>query len=215
MDDLSDEVLDILLADQEEINFRRGEIIFKEGVKPQGVYYIRKGKVKKYASGYEGRDFVFYISGEGELIGHHAVISDETNPDTAEALADCLLVFVPRRKFVEALEKSTEFHLKVMRNLSHEYGVFVHFTKILAQYSVRQRTALTLLIVNEKYLSGGSLDATINLSREELASMVGTAKESLVRILKQFKEEGIITTHGQGIVIRDFDALMRVSNYFS
>ena len=84
----------------------------------------------------------------------------------------------------------------------------------MAQYNVKERTALALLIVNEKYLQGGSLDAVISLSREELSSMVGTVKENLVRILREFKEGGFITTNGRGIVIKDFDALMRISNYF-
>ena len=115
---------------------------------------------------------------------------------------------------MQAYRKSRDFQVKLTRNLSHEFGVFVHLTKILAQYNVRERTALMLLIVNEKFLSGGSLDAVITLSREEMASMVGTAKENLVRVLREFREENIISTKGHGIIIRDFDALMHLSNYF-
>jgi CRP-like cAMP-binding protein len=214
LDELPDDVLDVLLKNQEIIHFKKGEIVFKEGVRPQGVYYVKKGKVKRFTTGFEGREYMFYISGERELLGHHGLLNDETNPNSAETLEDSELIFLPKRNFLQALELSRDLQIKVMRNLSHEFGVFVHFTKILAQYSVREKTALALLIVNEKYLSGGSLDAVIELSREELASMVGTVKESLVRVLREFKDEGVIATKGRGIVIKDFDALIRTSNYF-
>lgn len=212
--DLPDDVLDILLRDQEEIHFKKGQVIFREGIKPLGVYFIRSGKVKLTCNGYEGREYIFYISGEQELTGHHGLINEESNPHSATAIENSRLVFIPKRNFLLAMRNSKEFQQRLMRNLSHEYGVFVHFSKILAQYNVRERLALALLIVNEKFLSGGSLDAVINLSREELASMVGTAKESLVRVMKELKEEHIITTRGHGIVIRDFDALIKLSNYF-
>jgi len=215
LDELQDNVLDILLKQQEVINYKKGEIVLREGLRPRGVYYIQKGKVKKFTTGYEGREYMFYISGERELLGYHGLLNDETNPNSAETLEDSILIFLPKRNFLRALELSKDLQTKLMRNLSHEYGVFIHFSKILAQFNVREKTALSLLIVNEKYLSGGSLDAVIELSREELASMVGTVKESLVRILREFKDEGIIATKGRGIVIKDFDALLRISNYFN
>lgn len=214
LDELPLEVLDILLKDQEYIPFRKGEIIFKEGIHPQGAFYIRKGKVKKYTNGFEGREYVFYISVEREIIGHHGILSNETNPNSAAALTDCELVFIPKKNFLSALKVSEDFLLKAVKNLSHEFGVFVHFAKILAQYNVRERISLTLLIVNEKFIEGGSLDAVIDMSREELASMTATAKENLVRILTEFKNEGIIATKGRGIIIKDFDALIKMSKYF-
>lgn len=214
LDELPMEVLDILLKNQEFILFKKGEIIFKEGIHPQGAFYIRKGKVKKYTNGFEGREYVFYISGEREIIGHHGILSSETNPNSAAALTECELVFIPKKNFLSAIKNSEDLLLKVIKNLSHEFGVFVHFTKILAQYNVRERVALTLLIVNEKFIEGGSLDAVIDMSREELASMAATAKENLVRILTEFKNEGIITTYRRGIIIKDFDALIRLSKYF-
>lgn len=214
MEDLPDEVVDELLKDQEVIPFARGEVVFREGVRPQGVYYIRQGRVKNYTRGYEGREYLFYISGEREIIGHHGLLNGETNAGSAAVLEDSILIFIPGNNFMQAYRKSRDFQVKLTRNLSHEFGVFVHLTKILAQYNVRERTALMLLIVNEKFLSGGSLDAVITLSREEMASMVGTAKENLVRVLREFREENIISTKGHGIIIRDFDALMHLSNYF-
>lgn len=213
-EDLPNEILDLLLQDQESIFYKKGEIIFKEGVQPHGVYYIKKGRAKKYTSGYQGREYLFYVSSERELLGHHGMLNNEPNPNSAAALQDSELIFIPKNNFLQAINQSQEFQARVMSNLSHEFGVFIHYAKILAQYNVRERTALALLIVNEKYLEGGSLDAVITLSREELSSMVGTVKENLVRVLKEFKEEGFISGSGRGIVIKDFDALLRISNYF-
>lgn len=214
LEDLPDQALDVLLKDQEEVFFNKGQVIMREGVKPQGVYYIRSGLVKKFSHGFDGREYVFYLSAERELIGHQGLLSEETNPYSASALTDSKLVFIPRKNFLHAMRISKELQQRIIKYLGHEFGVFVHLAKILAQYSVREKTALALLIVNEKFLRGGSLDAVIELSREELASMVGTVKENLVRVLREFKDEGIITTKGQGIVIKDFDALIHISNYF-
>jgi CRP-like cAMP-binding protein len=214
MAELPDNVLDILLRNQELLMYKKGEVILRQGINAQGVYYVRKGKIRNFSVGYEGREYTFYISGERELIGHHSLISDEPNAYSAATLENSQIIFIPKQDFLSAMEHSAEFQQTVMKNLSHEFAVFVHMTKILAQYNVREKTALALLIANEKYLTGGSLDAVIELPREVLASMVGTVKENLVRILREFKDEGIISTKGHGIVIRDFDALIRLSKYF-
>lgn len=214
LEDLPSDVLDILLRKQDIIAYGKNEIVFREGVNAQGVFYVRSGLVKKYSVGYQGREYVFYLSGEREILGHHGLMNNEPNPNSAMTVQESELVFIPKRDFMRAMEVSPEFQSRIMGNLSHEFGVFVHYAKILAQYNVRERTALSLLIVNEKFLRGGSLDAIIQLSREDLASMVGTAKENLVRVLSDFKREGYIETKGRDILIKDFDALINLSNYF-
>ena len=214
LENLPDEILDILLRNQDQLKYKKGQLLYHEGATPNGLFYIQKGRVKKFATGYDGKEHIYYICGERELLGYHPMLCDETNPDSAETLEPCELIFIPKGNFMMALKTSPDFHSKLLQNLSHECGAFINATMILAQYSVRERTALALLIINEKYLSGGSLDATIDLSRDDLSNYVGTAKESLVRILRDFKDEGFISSSGRGIVIKDFDALIRISNFF-
>ena len=116
---------------------------------------------------------------------------------------------------MEALNDSKEFQMKVLKSLSHEFGVFINSSKILAQFSVRERTALALLVLHEKYKSGKGEESVIDLSREELASIIGTVKETLVRVLHDFKEEGFVKIKGRGISLTDMEALARISNYYN
>ena len=214
-EELSPEIFDILIKDQDVVLYGKGQIIFHEGTRPMGVYYVRSGKIKKFTKGYEGKEHIFYICKERELLGYHSLLSEETNPDSAAAIEDSEVVFIPKKNFIEALNDSPELMQKVIKSLSHEFGVFVNSSKILAQFSVRERTALALLVLHEKYKSQEKGDSVIDLSREELASVVGTAKETLVRVLHDFKEDGFIKIQGRGIVVQDLDGLARISNYYN
>ena len=118
-DELPDEILEILIEDQDVINYKKGQIIFHEGTQPLGVYYVRSGKIKKFTKGYEGREHIFYICKEQELLGYHALISGEPNPDSACALEDSEVVFIPKSNFMEALNDSKEFQMKVLKDLRH------------------------------------------------------------------------------------------------
>ena len=104
----------------------------------------------------------------------------------------------------------------MLKNLGHEFGAFIHRTKILAQLTVRERVAIFLLILWEKYvlfLDAKDTPTSINLSRDDMANLAGTTKESLVRVLHDFIEEGIITSKGRSIKIIEPLALIKVSNY--
>ena len=101
---------------------------------------------------------------------------------------------------------------RLLKNLSHEFGVFLNATKILARYTVRERTAINLLILQRKFSVKESL-TEIEMNRDDLSSMVGTAKESLVRMLKDFKEEKLISTKGRIIIIEDLEGLIKASNF--
>ena len=203
---------DRLTANKEILNFKAGTQIFKEGTEPKGIYRVLSGKVKKYTATNFGTDHIFYICGENEYLGYHAILSEEEYPDSATALLDCEVAFIPKNDFLNVVSKSHLLSQRLLKNLSHEFGVFLNATKILARYTVRERTAINLLILQRKFSVKESLKE-IEMNREDLASMVGTAKESLVRMLKDFKEEKLISTKGRIIFIEDLEGLVKASNY--
>ncbi|MEQ3663116.1 MULTISPECIES: Crp/Fnr family transcriptional regulator [Flavobacteriaceae] len=203
---------DRLTANKEILNFKAGTQIFKEGTEPKGIYRVLSGKVKKYTATNFGTDHIFYICGENEYLGYHAILSEEEYPDSATALLDCEVAFIPKNDFLNVVSKSHLLSQRLLKNLSHEFGVFLNATKILARYTVRERTAINLLILQRKFSVKESLKE-IEINREDLASMVGTAKESLVRMLKDFKEEKLISTKGRIIFIEDLEGLVKASNY--
>lgn len=193
--------------------FKAGEPIFKEGDRPEGIYRINDGKVKKFTDTHLRSEHIFYICKEGEYLGYHALLSEELYPDSAAALTDCEVVFIPKEDFINAVDKSHELSRRLLKNLSHEFGVFLNATRILAKYTVRERTALNLLVLESKFKQSENVETEISIHREDLASMVGTAMESVVRMLKDFKEENLITTKRSSIFIKDYNGLFKVANF--
>jgi len=211
-DGLPEPILKILKASEKLIKYKKGQLIFHEGAYPTGIYYVKKGMVKKYSMGFEGKEHIFYLCNEGELLGYHALLSDEPYPDSASTIEDSEIVFISKDDFLKAINESHVLSNKILKCLSHEFGFFILSTKILSQYTVRERTALALLILEEKFQNHS--DGAIILPRDDLAGIIGTAKETLIRILHDFKEDGYIVVNKRPITIKDRQALIKISNYF-
>ncbi len=209
---LDNDISTILLRNMETHQFKAGEPIFNEGEKPKGIYKVIQGKVKKFTKTNFGAEHIFYICKENEFLGHHAVLSEEYYPDAAMAIIDSEIQIIPEEDFRKAVDSSHQLSKRLLKNLGHEFGVFINATKMLAKYTVRERTALNLLILEEKYHCDNTDKTEIIINREDLASMVGTAKESVVRMLKDFKEEQLITTQRSSIFIEDYAGLVKVAN---
>lgn len=204
-----------LMAHSSEQLYSKGDVIFREGSIPSGIFYMRSGMAKKYKVDKDGREQIIYVANSGELIGYHAVLAEERYPDNAAALEESLIGFIPKEDFLQVLGMSTTLSQRLLKTLSHEFTVFANSVALFAQRSVRERFAMQLILMREKYKQGltSGEDIAINLSREDLASLVGTARENIVRIIKDFKEEGILETQGRKILIRDVEALLKAANY--
>ncbi len=212
--ELSDELVGAIKKNSVLIHYKSGESIFKEEDDPTGIYRVIKGKVKKFTSTNFGTDHVFYVCKELEYLGYHAILSLEAYADSAAALTDCSVLFTPKDIFLDAVNESHQLSQRLLKSLSHEFGVFLNATKLLAKHTVRERTAINLLILHDKFKTGDSEDVEIIIHREDLANMVGTAIESVVRMLKEFKEDNFIKTKGSTIVITNLSALLKVSHTY-
>lgn len=206
--DLPQEVYDRLMLHKTERVYEQHEILFREGAFPPGIFYIVKGKVKKYKANREGKEQIVNLAHTGQLVGYHAVLSEERYPDTAAALEESTIAFIPKEDFLDALDHSPLLTTRLLTTLSHEFAVLVNNLTMFAQKSVRERLALQLLIMREKFR-----DDAINLNREDLANLVGTARENVIRALTAFKDEGIVETRGRKIIIRNVDKLMAIASY--
>jgi CRP-like cAMP-binding protein len=194
--------------------YKKGQNIFVEGVYPPGIFYVKEGRIKKYKTNRDGRAQIIYICNKGELLGYTALLSDEPYPDSAATLEDSIVGFISKDVFLKVLSQSPILSIRLLKNLSHEFGVLVNTIASFAHQSVRERLALSLLILKDKFdpADGLGKPAEINLCREDLASMVGTAVETLVRVLHSFKEEELIETQGRKIRILNEDKLMKVAD---
>lgn len=193
--------------------YKKGEILFREGSFPTGIYYVTKGKVKKYKTDKEGREQIFYVCRKGEVLGYHALISEEKYTDTAATLEESIVAFIPKDDFLKAIQLSTVLSNRLLKVMSHEFGVLVNGLAVYAQRSVRERLALSLIILRDKYKKEHQdKPVELDLSRDDLAKFVGTARETLVRLLHDFKKDGLIETHGRKIILLKPQEISQIAN---
>lgn len=212
---LPEEDIRLLTLHQSEHVFKKGDIIFREGAYPSGIFFVKSGKVKKYKIEKSGKEQIIYVANNGELIGYHAVLSEDRYPDSAAALEESIILVIPREDFLEALEHSSVLGKRLLKTLSHEFAVLVNNLALFAHRPVRERLALQLVVLREKYKENfqPGMPVAINLSRDDLASLVGTARENVLRVLAEFKEKGILETKGRKIIVLDVKQLVELANY--
>lgn len=207
--------LEILTTNKSEQLYRKGEIIFREGGFPSGIFYIIDGKVKKYKVDKDGKEQIIYVANTGELLGYHAILSEDRYPDFAAALEESKIAFIPKEDFLETLQQSEVLSRRLLKTLSHEFAVLANSLTMFAQKSVRERLATQLIVIREKYKVNfqSGMPVEINMSRDDLASLIGTVRENVIRVLSEFKEAGIIQTKGRKIIVLDIKKLIEISGY--
>ena len=205
---------DRLMARKSEHVYKKGEILFREGGYPAGIYYIVEGKVKKYKTDKNSREQIIYVANTGELLGYHAILSEYRYPDSAATLEESTIAFIPKEDFLACLQQSAILNNRLLKTLSHEFAVLANSVTLFAQNSVRERLALQLIVLREKYKVNfePGMAVEINMSRDDLASLAGTARENVVRVLSEFKEVGMVETKGRKIFITDIKKLIDLAN---
>lgn len=213
--DLPPDELAMLTANMSTQAYTKGEIIFREGAYATGIFLLGDGKAKKYKADKEGKEQIIYVANKGEIMGYHAILAEERYPDSAAVLEDSLISFIPKEDFLKVLDKSKLLSQRLLKTLSHEFFVLANSVALYAQRSVRERFAMQLVLMREKYKENFTpgMSVEINLSREDLSNLVGTARENILRILKDFKQEGILETKGRKIIIKDINKLLAITNF--
>ncbi len=181
--------------------YKTGEEIFREGTYPAGLFCVFTGKVKVSKYGTEGREQIVRFVTPGDVLGYRALLCGGPYMASSTALSDSHICFIPRDILTSILQKSPSLSLKFIQLLSHDLQTAENRLVDLAQKSVRERLAETLLVLRNTFGidTDGSLD--VHLSREEIANIVGTATESVIRLLADFKKSGMIELRGKNITI--------------
>ncbi|MEM9053517.1 MAG: Crp/Fnr family transcriptional regulator, partial [Bacteroidota bacterium] len=193
--------------------YKKGQALFHEGTRPLGVFCVNRGRIKVYRIGIDGKEQITKISAAGDLLGYKALISQQHYHVSAEALDDCMICFIPKEDFLELLKPGGSFYMDILKAVCEENGLMAEKMTEMAQRSVRQRVALTLLMLRDTYgiEQDQEGEIEINLTREDLANIVGTATESLIRLLNEFKKDELIETQGRKIRILDPQGLAKAS----
>lgn len=190
--------------------YKKGDVIFSEGESLNGVFCVRSGVCKLTKLSANGKDHTVKLLGKGELIGQRSVISDERTNLRAVAINDIELCFVPKEQVLSNIHDNKDFSFDVLKSMALDLRAAEDDLITMAQKSVKQRMAESLIYVEKTFGTDAKGFLNVALSREDYAGIVGTATESAIRILSQFKKEGLISTTGKQIKILDSEGLTRV-----
>ena len=215
--DLPREDLDTLSLHKTCIRYKKGQTLFYEGTRPMGLFCINSGKVKVYKISSEGKEQILKLAKPGDFLGYRALISEEFYNSSATVIEEGAMCYIPKTDFLEILQKNPAFFRKMAKRVAHELGVMEQKLVTIAQKSVRERLAATLIMLKETY---GMEDAEesnlidIALSREDLANIIGTATETVIRLLSDFKTQKLISLQGKKIKVLDPKGLVREADFY-
>jgi CRP/FNR family transcriptional regulator, cyclic AMP receptor protein len=204
--------LQALTEDRNINKYKRKQIIYSEGNHPNRLYYIVKGKVKAYKTNEDGKELVTELFSSGDFLGHIALLEGASYKDTAEALEDSELAIIPREDFDELLNKNHEVARKFIQLLAKNISAKESQLLSLAYNSLRKKVADALLLLQKKYLDNKDEQFVIDISRESLATIAGTATESLIRTLSDFRNEKLIDIKEGKITVLNTKKLEQLFN---
>ncbi|WP_426063889.1 Crp/Fnr family transcriptional regulator [Flavobacterium sp. DSP2-3-1] len=191
---------------------KKGEVIFEEGENVNGIYCIKDGICKLTKLSANGKDHIVKLVTKGELLGQRSMISDEPVNLSAIALEDMQVCFIPKSEVMGYFDKNNQFSMNVMKTICGDLKEADDHMVNLAQKTVKERLAETLLYLHDTFGENEDNSLKVQLSRDELASMIGTATESCIRLLSDFKKLGLIELIGKKIVLKNIQNLKKLAD---
>lgn len=191
---------------------KKGEAIFEEGESVNGVFCVKEGVCKMTKLSPNGKDQIVKLAKKGELLGQRSLISDEPANLSAIALEDMEICFIPKSEVIQFFNKNNQFSMNVMKTICGDLKEADDLMVGMAQKSVKARLAFTLLNLEETFGTNDDHSLKIQLSRDELASIIGTATESCIRLLSDFNKLELISLKGKAIAILDKNKLKKLAD---
>jgi CRP-like cAMP-binding protein len=191
---------------------KKKQAIYAEDSVPKFVFFVKKGKVKTYKTNELGKELINGLYNEGDFFGYLALLEDANYQDTAMTLEDSEISMIPKEDFFALVYKSPEVSRKFINILSNNISERENQLIKLAYNSVRKRVAEALVTLYNKYKKEGEAKFSISISREDLAHLVGTATETVIRTLSDFKDEKLIEITGGSIAILNPEKLAKMKN---
>lgn len=204
--------VETLINDRDTNHYKRKEVIYSEGNHPHRLMYIQSGKVKTYKTNSDGKELTVGLFAEGDFLGYTALLEGTVYHETAEAIDDTEIAVIPAEEFDSLLHSSIEVTQKFIQLLAHNITEKEEQLLGLAYNSLRKRVADALITLQHKYQIDGVEKFSIHISREDLANIAGTATESLIRTLSDFKSEKLIEIKDGNIIINNEKKLAAMLN---
>lgn len=212
---LTSEEVDLVNYEKEFRHYKRGEVLYNEGSRITGFYCINSGIIKVFKTGFDGKEQIIRFAKPGDIIAYRSVLSNEPACTTAKVIEDAFVCFIPAEILISFIKTNSSYALELLKLACHELGEANSFITDIAQKTVRERLAeIILFLVNDFGLDSQNY-LQISLTREELANIVGTATESVIRLLSEFKSDKLVELNGRRIRILNRRGLEKISNVFS
>ncbi len=194
--------LQSLTEGRTENTYKKKQIIYSEGNHPLRLYFVQKGKVKAYKINDDGKELITGLYSAGDFLGYIALLEGRSYKETAEALEETELLMIPRQEFDDLLKTNQHVTRKFISLLANNITEKEEQLLSLAYNSLRKKVADALVVLSNKYNQENDPAFVIDMSRENLANIAGTAKESLIRTLSDFKDEKLIDIqHGNVLIL--------------
>jgi CRP-like cAMP-binding protein len=191
---------------------KKGEPIFEEGDVVNGIYCITSGICKMSKLSANGKDQIVKLIKAGELLGQRSMISDEPANLSAVALEDMEVCFIPKGEVLNFFDTNNQFSMNLMKTICGDLKETSDHLVSISQKTVKERLAETLIYLQDTFGKNEDGSLHIQLSREELAGMIGTATESCIRLLSDFNKLGLIELNGKKIILKDISKLKRIAD---
>ncbi|VXA93765.1 Crp/Fnr family transcriptional regulator [Maribacter litoralis] len=193
---------------------KKGDALFLEGQKLDGVYCVRNGVSKLSKLSSNGKEQIVKLTSIGEIMGQRSVIAEDYTNLSATAINDMEVCFIPKEIITNTLNTNPYFSLEVLRHMAHDLKEADDVIVNMSQKTVKQRLAEALLYLKKNYGEDDNGFLQLSLSRDDYANIVGAATESLIRMISEFKKKGLLKTEGKKIGIVNECALKELVDGF-
>ena len=196
------------------INFyNKGTYIYHEGNRIGGCYILLNGIIKIFKTGIDGKEQIIRFAKPYDLIGFRSVLNGELACTTAKTIEECTLCYIPQESLFYLVKNNGNFSLELLQLACRELGEANSYITDIAQKTVRERLAEIIVQLKNEFGIDSDNTLKISLTREELANIVGTATESVIRLLSEFKTDRLIEIEGRKLKILNINALIKVANF--
>lgn len=197
--------LEDLKKERKTRKYKKKKDIFLEGDTPHFLMFVKQGKIKTYKTNEEGKELITGIYVKGDFFGYESILEGEYG-ESATTLEPSEMTMIPKEEFLTLIYGNHIVSRKFIEILSHKVAKKEQQLLDLAYSTVRQRTAKALLDILDKYKRSGE-NLELSISREDLANMVGTATETVIRVLSEFKDEHLISIEKNRILVKELDKI--------
>lgn len=209
---LPEKDFELFIKSRQNLSFAKHDILFEDGQNPSGVYFIVKGTAKLSKMGAYGKEQILRFIKENDLVGYRSLLCSENFQARAEAMTDMEVVFLPADLFMHLLNIDPQFSFAMLQKIAYELGESSNTITFLAQKTVRERLAEVLILLEQKLGTDEEGFVNISLTREEIANLIGTATESAIRLISEFRNDGLIESEGRSIKILNHEKLMKLGH---